>query len=417
VSRSAYNAQLEGGSKDWNEVPVRTLFTRVVRKGHENETLLSVYREHGVVPKTSRDDNHNRESEDLSSYQLVEPGDLAVNKMKAWQGSVAVARERGIVSPAYFIYRSTNTEDPKFLHYLLRSGPMASHYQAISKGVRIGQWDLDPDAFAATKLKLPNREQQKRIVEFLDRETARIDMIIEKQEKLIETLRERRAALFDATLIGATNAVGTRFKHFVLGVRQGWSPQCHPWPTDGIEHWAVLKTGCANGGLFRPQENKELPDSEVPRPDTVVQQEEIIVSRANTRELVGSAAVVGGEFPKLMLSDKLYSFQVDKKRALPQFLAAVLGTRRVRDFIELEATGSSPSMLNVSREEILNLPVELPDIQTQHRLWCELSGRREKIDALITKAQKFIKLAKERRSALITAAVTGQIDVTEDGDG
>jgi len=350
--------------------------------------------------------------------RLARPGDTVISTIRTYLKAVAqvpVVPYPLVFSTGLSVLSPKSGVNPRWLSYAIQSQRFIDEVGAQSVGVSYPA--IAPQALTSIKLSVPAPAAQCRIADFLDRETARIDTLIEKQEKLIETLRERRAALFDATLIGATNAVGTRFKHFVLGVRQGWSPQCHPWPTDGIEHWAVLKTGCANGGLFRPQENKELPDSEVPRPDTVVQQEEIIVSRANTRELVGSAAVVGGEFPKLMLSDKLYSFQVDKKRALPQFLAAVLGTRRVRDFIELEATGSSPSMLNVSREEILNLPVELPDIQTQHRLWCELSGRREKIDALITKAQKFIKLAKERRSALITAAVTGRIDVTEDAGG
>lgn len=64
-----------------------TLFRRVKRQGHEGEELLSVYRDHGVVPKSSRDDNFNKPSDDLSAYQLVE--DLAINKMKAWQGRLA----------------------------------------------------------------------------------------------------------------------------------------------------------------------------------------------------------------------------------------------------------------------------------------------------------------------------------------
>ena len=70
----------------------------------EGEQLLSVYRDYGVVPKSSRDDNFNKPSDDLSTYQLVEHGDLAINKMKAWQGSVAISQCRGIVSPAYFVY-------------------------------------------------------------------------------------------------------------------------------------------------------------------------------------------------------------------------------------------------------------------------------------------------------------------------
>jgi type I restriction enzyme S subunit len=79
----------------WKTKPVWTLFRRTKRIGFESEQLLSVYRDHGVIPKASRDDNNNKASDDLSVYQLVKPGDLAINKMKAWQGSVAISEHQG----------------------------------------------------------------------------------------------------------------------------------------------------------------------------------------------------------------------------------------------------------------------------------------------------------------------------------
>lgn len=68
----------------WSMRPLWSMFRRTKRDGHEDKQLLSVYRDFGVVPKASRDDNFNKPSDDLSTYQLVEPGDLAINKMKAW---------------------------------------------------------------------------------------------------------------------------------------------------------------------------------------------------------------------------------------------------------------------------------------------------------------------------------------------
>lgn len=88
----------------WEIKPLFSLYRKKKRAGFSDEELLSVYRDYGVIKKSSRDDNNNRPSEDLSNYQLVEPSDLVTNKMKAWQGSIAVSGLRGIVSPAYFIY-------------------------------------------------------------------------------------------------------------------------------------------------------------------------------------------------------------------------------------------------------------------------------------------------------------------------
>ena len=121
--------------QDWSVRPFWSLFRRLKRTGFANEQLLSVYRDYGVIPKSSRDDNFNKESEDISAYQLVEPGFLVTNKMKAWQGSIALSRLRGIVSPTYYVYKALSSESDRFLHYLLRSAPYTALYGGISKGL------------------------------------------------------------------------------------------------------------------------------------------------------------------------------------------------------------------------------------------------------------------------------------------
>lgn len=125
----------------WGIVPLCSVFEREKSVGHETEELLSVYRDYGVIPKTSRDDNNNKASEDLSTYQLVEPGNLVTNKMKTWQGSIAISQFRGIVSPAYFVYRHKHEESAEYFHHLFRSLPYITGYMSASEGVRVNQWD------------------------------------------------------------------------------------------------------------------------------------------------------------------------------------------------------------------------------------------------------------------------------------
>lgn len=209
-------------------------------------------------------------------------------------------------------------------------------------------------------------------------------------------------------------APGTRLKHLVRSVRQGWSPQCFPWPADGVQTWAVLKAGAANRGVFRPEENKELPEDLEPRPSTVVRCGDLLVSRANTRDLVGSAAVVSGDYPRLMLSDKLYALALDESKALPRYVAHLLASRRIRDLIEMAASGASSSMLNISRDDIVNLPMNVPEPAEQRRILKHLDEETAEIHLLIAKTQRHIELVRERRSALIAAAVTGQIDIPKE---
>lgn len=171
----------------------------------------------------------------------------------------------------------------------------------------------------------------------------------------------------------------------------------------------MLRTGCVNEGRFNPEDNKVLPEALTPRPETVVRRGEIVMSRANTRELLGSAAVVPAEHPQLMLSDKLYALDA-LPHANPWFIAGVLGTRRLRDLIEIAATGASQSMQNISQFDIVNLPMELPARDIQDEAVKRLAVARHRIDGLASAAVDAITLMQERRSALISAAVTGRID-------
>ncbi|MBM7460756.1 type I restriction enzyme S subunit [Rhodococcus coprophilus] len=296
----------------------------------------------------------------------------------------------------------------RYLTYaLVAAGP---ELESLGRGTTF--MELSATQMAALEVPVPTLDEQRAIANYLDRETARIDTLIDEQQRLIKTLRERRRAIVEEA-VAIVDTSGTRLKHMIRSVRQGWSPQCCSWPADGIETWAVLKAGAANGGRFRPMENKELPEDEIPRPEIVVSQGDLLVSRANTRELVGSAAVVEEDFPRLMLCDKLYAFTLDENRAEPQFVAAVLGSRRWRDLIELAATGTSHSMLNISQSDIVNLPMQLPSVDEQRRLKGYLRSETAKIDKLVAETERLIELARERRSALIAAAVTGQIGLWE----
>ncbi|MFE5816948.1 hypothetical protein ACFQ6S_26575 [Streptomyces sp. NPDC056479] len=409
----AVSELLENRPESWDVVRFKGLFERLDRRNvdlaHE---MLSLRSTGEVVARAEMGGRQEPDEASLPKYLVAEIDDLVVNPMWLIGGGIGVSLRAGAVSPDYRVFRSRGALLPRFVHHLLRSQPYLDQYLLYTRAQttfdrRVQQPDLDN-----LPLPVPPLEEQRAIADYLGHETARIDTLIEEQQRLIELLRERRLAAVEVA-VSDVQTSGPRLKHIIQSVRQGWSPQCYAWAADGVEMWAVLKAGAANGGRFRPMENKELPSEETPRPGIVVRRGDLIVSRANTRELVGSAAVVDGDFPRLMLCDKLYAFTLDEHQALPRFVAAVLGSRRWRDLIELEATGASHSMLNVSQADIVNLPMPVPPIEEQRRLITRLDEQTTGIDRLIVEAEQFIELARERRSALITAAVTGQIDVRE----
>lgn len=187
--------------EEWIVSKAKTILHNKTVKNHPNAEVLSLYRDLGVVPKNSRDDNHNVTSEDTSSYKFVQKGELVLNKMKTWQGSLAVSNYEGIVSPAYYVCEFTNNEiDKNYIHYLLRNKMYAQEFERLSTGLRVGQWDLSIDDFLNTLIIYPpTKAEQTKIARFLDKKCAQIDSIIEESKKSIEEYKAwKQSVIFEA---------------------------------------------------------------------------------------------------------------------------------------------------------------------------------------------------------------------------
>lgn len=187
----------------WQSDKLKYHLKRNEPKNPGDMIVLSLYRELGVIPKDSRDDNHNQTSEDTSKYKYVKPGDFVVNKMKAWQGSVAVSDYEGIVSPAYYVYEFTDDAfDKRYFHHLLR-GCYKDEFMRLSGGMRVGQWDLSSDDLNNTLVLIPPLEEQKKIAEFLDVKCSEIDALIADIQVQIETLEQyKRSSIAEAVTKG-----------------------------------------------------------------------------------------------------------------------------------------------------------------------------------------------------------------------
>ena len=406
----------------WSSVPFGMLFRRIKRTDHGDEELLSVYRDYGVIRKSDRDDNFNNASDDLSSYQLVEPGDLAMNKMKAWQGSLGVSDLRGIVSPAYFVFSPRKQYHPPFTHYLLRSPPYAAGYMTISKGIRINQWDVDPDHLTTLPVLFPSIVEQEAIATFLDRETAKIDALVAEQEGLIALLKEKRQAVISHA------------------VTKGLDPDA-PMKDSGIEwlgeipaHWEVIPLKKAltfqeGPGIMAA----DFQDDGVPLmrvagvgtrwatlygcnfldPDKVKQkwshfrlvEGDLVISASAS---MGTISEVGPDAAGAVPYTGLIRFQPTEDLNRDD-ARAIFGSSLFLTQIDLLKAGAmiqhfGPTHL---RQMLLVVPPKAEQLEIVEALKKAV----DQIDRVADQADRTVALLKERRAALISAAVTGKIDV------
>lgn len=394
----------------WRNIPLWAMFDRVKDVGHPNEEMLSVYREYGVIKKDSRDDNTNQTAENRDIYQLIDDGWLVVNRMKAWQGSVGISPLRGIVSGHYICFCPRHNEDPRFLNWLLRSRAYTLEYGRMSRGVRPGQIEIDNDELRGLRIAVPPLDQQRRIADFLDAETARIDQLASLQTAARNAGLERTVAVLDLKIDELAAAYGLLpFRRMIWSIEQGTSPQCDNFPA-GPEDWGVLKVSAVKNGVFREEENKQLPADIDPERRYEVKHGDLLITRANTPQLVGAAAVADSPRPKLMLCDKIFRVKPTAD-LLPEFLTFVsLGTR-IRDICAEASHGTSQSMANLKTEEIKRWPIPAAPVAIQRNVISELSEARDHVLSLTEAIDRQLELLAERRQALITAAVTGGITV------
>ena len=183
---------------NWRVEKIKYHLSRDEKRNPGDEQVLSVYREYGVIPKDSRDDNYNVTSEDTSKYKYVKPNQLVINKMKAWQGSMGVSEYKGVVSPAYFIYSIFDAQiRPRYIHYLLRSC-YRDEFRRISGGIREGQWDLPATGFENTNICIPPLEEQDRILDFIESIVPKIDeSVLAKQEQLNTLFGYKKSIIYE----------------------------------------------------------------------------------------------------------------------------------------------------------------------------------------------------------------------------
>lgn len=196
--------------EEWEVLKSRYFLNEISVKGYPDEEVLSLYRDYGIIPKNSRSDNHNVTSSDTSGYKLVKSGNLVINKMKAWQGSMAISNLRGIVSPAYYTFEVDNERfNLRFLHYALRNPAYKQEYMRISAGLRVGQWDLNKNEFKNLKYAFPaNKEEQKAIADYLDEKISQIDTLITEKENVISEYENYKKSMIYEYVTGKKQVEG-----------------------------------------------------------------------------------------------------------------------------------------------------------------------------------------------------------------
>ncbi|EPL6129455.1 restriction endonuclease subunit S [Klebsiella aerogenes] len=375
----------------------------------------------GIVPqidtaaKTDAGDNR----------KLVLKNDFVINSRSDRKGSSGVSQLNGSVSLISIVMEPKRI-DPKFAHHLLRSYPFQEEFYRYGKGIVADLWSTNSSEMKNILIPELADDESNAIACFLDHETAKIDNLIEKQQQLIELLKEKRQAVISHAV---TKGLNPDVPMKDSGVE---------WLGEVPEHWTVcrlkqiIKSGTSiSYGIVQPgdsldegvpfiqttnisQGNIQL--ESLPKTSKIIEKNyprsrldggDVILG---IRASIGSAYVVPLELKGANLSRGVARIQPGTNISA-DYLVWYLKTNAVEQYWALSKQGSTFS--EVSIETVRELTVCVPPKDEQYNIASRLEGALDRIHKLIVKSEIKMNLLRERRTALISAAVTGKIDVRD----
>lgn len=405
--------------KEWKIDKIKYHLKRNEPKNHGNAIVLSVYRDYGVIPKDSRDDNHNVTSEDTSKYKYVKKGQLVINKMKAWQGSLAVSDYNGIVSPAYFIYDFTDEEyNHKYFHYLVRSC-YKEEFKRISGGIREGQWDLSPEAFANTLALLPPLVEQKYIANYLDIQCSEIDATAEDIQKEISLLEEYKKSVINEAV---TKGLNPDAEMKDSGIE---------WIGEVPKHWGTIRIGNAfsirNERNYLPMEQVQLL-SLYSGKGVFPTGEEGTTNRGNHAQTVADYKIVkkndivvniilawmgslGISNYNGVVSPAYDVYIPNEEKVVPHYYHYVFRTSGIANECYRYGRGIMMMRWRTYSSEFKRIHVPFPPLEEQQQIADYLDTKCSEIDAIIADKKRQRDILAEYKKSLIYEYVTGKKEV------
>ncbi len=381
---------------------------------------------------------------DISSgYTEFQDGDVVVAKITPCFENGKAALACGLLNGAAYgttelhVLRSGLSTDSSFLFYVAVSDTFRKLGESEMFGAG-GQKRVPPEFCKDFRTPMPPLPEQRAIAAFLDRETGRIDSLIAKKRELVERLKEKRTALISYTVTHGLPPDAA--KKAGLPVNPQLKLSGVVWFEEVPEHWIVSKLGflvdkagsgkTPRGGsqsyqsegvmLIRSQnvydDGLRLEDVAFIDDET---DEDMENSRVNARDVLlnitgaslGRCAVVPATFPKANVNQHVCIVRPSAKKLDPSFAQFSLIASFVKAQIFADEEGSSREGLNF--QQVRNLVIAVPPLPEQAAIAAYLDVETAKLDALVAKVAEAVERLQEYRTALITAAVTGKIDVRE----
>lgn len=382
----------------WKFLPNRAVFEEIKDQGHSTEPMLSVTISRGVIQQadllsdTSKKDSSNL---DRSKYKLVQPGDIAYNKMRAWQGAVGASKHRGIISPAYVVQRLRAEDNPEYFHHLFRSPGFAKEAERWSYGITSDMWSLRPEHFKTIYTCVPPSAEQAGIVRFLGAVDRKVNRFIRAKRRLIEVLTEQKQRLTQ-TAIASSSTKLHRMRDLVADPKR---------EVGRVEHQEYTPIGLYNWGrgIFQkvPTRGQDLGDSVF----FWLEEGDLVFSGQFAWE--GAVSLVRRKDHRCIASHRYPVFISKTTSVRTSYLEAFFQSSDGQLLMDVNSRGAAGRNRPLNARSLLREMVPVPSLDEQLAIE-DFGNHLQKTFDVIGRQ---IALVREYRTRLVADVVTGKVDV------
>lgn len=377
----------------WCLVPLRRVLRKVERPVDEHDGVITAYRDGEVTLRSNRRAEGYTLSDTEHGYQGVDRGDLVFHALDGFAGAVGVSDSRGKCSPVYHVCDAPLADDLRFVAYALRAMGFVGYLAVQAGNVRQRSVDFRAwDSLARIPIARPSPDEQRQLADFLDATTARINGLIEKRQRMIGLFEERRISLTDRAI----------------------------WEEPGLERPIAVLATYVNGWPFKP-------DDFTPSGLPVVRITQLVDLDAETDFYDGDLP----ERVRLKDGDLIFSWSAslqvrpwDRGPAyLNQHLFRVLPESGIdKQWLRFALDAASrrfaglmhgSAMTHITQPMMKQVRVPVPSADRQREIAAVLDERWDQIERVVERLAGQVQLLDEHRRAVVTTAVTGQLDIAK----
>ena len=411
ITANKYSAWIGDFPDHWEALRIKNLFQEMDSRSETgSEELLSVSHYTGVTLKREsleNEDDHLTNAASLVGYKLVQQGDLVINIMLAWNGSLGISPHNGMTSPSYCVYRIKGNNNPEYFGYLFTTNLFKAEFRRHSTGIIDSRLRLYSDKFFSIFTVVPPKDEQDEIVQYLIAQEEKINLFIQKKQRFIELLKEQRQSKIDEAVEGSDKNWLNKKLKYIAEIKFS-NVDKHTIeaeiPVRLCNYVDVYKNDYITNNLEFM--NATATETEIEK--FTVQKGDVIITKDSEEATdIAVPTFVKEDLENVVCGYHLALIRANENEILSEYLFRKFQSSELKAYFAIEATGVT--RVGLSMGEITGAKISYPNsTEEQKQIVSHIKAETATIDTAIAKAEREIELIREYKEAMIAEAVMGK---------